>query len=57
MKQRISDIGNRLVFAKGEAIGGRMEWEVGVGKCKHLYVGWITSKGLLCSVRTISNIQ
>ena len=31
----------RLVVAKGERAGRRMEWEVGVSRCKRLYIGWI----------------
>ena len=29
--------GHRLVVAKGEGVGGGMEWEVGVSRCKLLY--------------------
>ena len=32
---------NRLVVAKGEGVGGWMEWEVGVSRCKLLYIEWI----------------
>ena len=41
---------NRLVVAKGEEVGGGMEWEVGVSRCKLLYVSveWI-NKVLLYS--------
>ena len=41
------DIENRLVVAKGEGVGRRMEWEVGVSRCKLLYTGWINNKVLL----------
>ena len=34
---------NRLVVAKGERVGGRMEWEVGISRCKLLYIGWINT--------------
>ena len=34
----------RLLVAKGERAGGRMEWEVGVSRCKLLYVEWIKNK-------------
>ena len=34
---RITNIENRLVVAKGEGVGGRMEWEFGVSRCK-LYI-------------------
>ena len=41
------DIENRLLVAKGEGVGGGMEWEVGVSRCKLLYIEWINSKVLL----------
>ena len=47
MKQN-RDIENRLVVAKGEGVGGGMEWEVGVSRCKLLYMEWI-NKVLLYS--------
>ena len=43
-RKRIIYIENRLVVAKEEGVGGRMEWEVGVSRCKLLYIKWI-SKG------------
>jgi len=39
-RSRITDIGNRLVVAKGVEVG----WEVGVSRCKLLYVEWINNK-------------
>ena len=42
------DIENRLVVAKGEEVGGGMEWEVGVNRCKLLNMEWI-NKALLYS--------
>ena len=45
------DIENRLVVAKGKGVGGRMEWEVGVSRCKLLYIGWINNKVLLYSTK------
>ena len=47
MKQN-RDIENRLVVAKGEGVGGGMEWEVGVSRCNLLYMEWI-NKVLLYS--------
>ena len=35
---------NRLVVAKGEGVGGGMEWEVGISRCKLLYIEWINNK-------------
>ena len=41
-------IENRLAVAKGEEFGGGVECEVGVSRCKLLYMEW-TNKGPLCS--------
>ena len=46
---RITDIENRLVVAKGEGVGGGVEWEFGVSRCELVYTGWINNKVLLCS--------
>ena len=43
------DIENRLVVAKGEGVERGMEWEVGVSRCKLLYIEWINNKVLLYS--------
>ena len=43
------DIENRLVVAKGDMVGGGMECEVGVSRCKLLYTEWINNKVLLYS--------
>ena len=40
------DIENILVVAKGEGTGGGMEWEVGVSRCKLLYIERINNKVL-----------
>ena len=32
---------NRLVVAKEEEVGGRVDWEVGFSRCKQLYIRWI----------------
>ena len=37
------------MVAKGEGVGGGMEWEVGVSRCKLAYIGWINNKVLLYS--------
>ena len=39
----------RLVVAKGDRERERMKWEVGISKCKLLYIEWINSKVLLYS--------
>ena len=43
------DIENRTVVAKREGVGGGMEWEFGISRCKLLYIGWINNKVLLYS--------
>ena len=37
------------MVAKGEGVGGGMEWEAGVSRCKLLYMEWINNKVLLYS--------
>ena len=32
------------MVAKGEGVGGGMEWEVGVSRYKLLYIEWITTR-------------
>ena len=49
------DTKTRLVVAKGEVIGGGIEWEVWVSRCKLLYLEWINNKVLLYS--TENDIQ
>ena len=48
-RNRLTDIENRSVVAKGEGVGGGMRWEVGVSRCKLLYIEWINNKVLLYS--------
>ena len=35
------------MVAEGEAVGGGMEWKVGVSRCKLLCIEWINNKDLL----------
>ena len=37
------------MVAKGEKFEGGMEWEVGISRCKLLYIEWIHNKVLLYS--------
>ena len=37
------------MVAKEEGVEGGMEWEVGVSRCKPLYIEWINNKVLLYS--------
>ena len=34
------------MVAKGEGLGGGMEWELGVSRCRLLYIKWINNKVL-----------
>ena len=43
---RLTDIENRPVVAKGEEGGGGIEKEVWVSKCKLLYIEWINNRVL-----------
>ena len=47
-EKKIMDLENRLVVAKGEG-GSRVDWELGVNKCKLLPLEWIINEILLCS--------
>ena len=47
-RNRLTDIENRLVFAKGGCRGG-MDWEFVISRCKLLYIEWINNKVLLYS--------
>ena len=35
---------------RGRARGGRIDWGLGVGRCKLLYIRWVNSKVLLYSM-------
>jgi len=37
-RNRLTDIENRLMIARGEGAGGETEEETGVSKCKLLYI-------------------
>ena len=48
-RNRLIDIENRLVVAKGEGGGRGMDWEFEVGRCKLLHLEWINNKVLIYS--------
>ena len=50
------DIENRFVVAKEEGVGGGMEWEVGVSRCKLLYIEWINNRSYCIAQGTIFSI-
>ena len=49
-KNKLTDIENRLVVAKGEGWGGK-DWEFEISRCKLFYIGWINNKVLLYITR------
>ena len=48
-RNRLTDIENRLVVAKGEEGGSGMDWEFAVSRCKLLHLEWISNEVLLYS--------
>ena len=48
-QNRLTDIKNRLVVAKGEGDKRGMDWEFRISRCKLVYIGWINNKVLLYS--------
>ena len=48
-KNRLKDIENRLMVAKGEERKVGKGWEFGISRGKLLYIGWINNKLLLWS--------
>ena len=55
MKQKHTDIENRLVVNKGEVGGSEKDWEFGVSRRKLFHLEWINNKDLL--YRTWNHIQ
>ena len=53
-RNRLTDIENGLLIAKGEGCEGGMDCEFGVSRCKLVYP-WMENEVPLCSTR--SNIQ
>ena len=54
-KQKQTQRYRGLVFAKGKGHGGGMNWEIGIGRYKILYIEWTNNKVLL--YRTGNYIQ
>ena len=48
-RNRLTDIDNRLVVAKGEGKRSGVDGELGVGSCKLLHLEWISNEVLLYS--------
>ena len=53
----LTDPENRVVVAKGEGSGGKMDQEFGISRCKLLYIGWINNRSYSIAQGTIFNIQ
>ena len=45
---RLTDIEDRLVFAKGEGFGAGKDWEFRTRRCKLVSIKWINNRVLLC---------
>ena len=50
-RNRLTDMEDRLVIAKGEGKGGGVDWEFGMNRCQLLHLAWIDKKVLLYSTR------
>ena len=51
-RKRLTDTDSKLVIAKqgvGAGVGGRMDWEFGITRCKLLHTKWKNNKVLLYS--------
>ena len=48
-RNRLTDIENRLLVAKGRGGGGGLDWEFGISRCQLLYIESINNKVLLYS--------
>ena len=48
MKQN-RDIENRLVVTKEEVGGRGLDWDLGISRCRLVYIEWINNKVLLYS--------
>ena len=55
-RNRLTEIENRFVVAKGEGGGEGMDWEFGMSRCKLVYREWINNKVLCRAQGTIFNI-
>ena len=45
------------MVAKGEGVGGGMEWEVGVSRYKLLYIEWITTRSYCIQYPVIIHME
>ena len=60
-RNRFTDMGNRLVVAKGVGWGGGeesgMDWEFGVGRCQLKHLEWMSNAVPLSSEGAVSNLR
>ena len=56
-ENRLTDLENKLMVARGEGWGDGIVREFGVHKYHLLYLKWITNKNLLCSTRTLLSVM
>ena len=49
-EQKQTHIEKRLVVAKEERCGGKMDWKFGISRCKQLCIEWTNNKVLLYSI-------
>ena len=56
-RNRLTDIENKLVVAKGEASRGEMDYEFGISRWKLIYTEWINNKALLLLLLLLSRFS
>ena len=56
-ENRLTDLENKLMVARGEGWGDGIVREFGIHKYHLLYLKWITNKNLLCSTRTLLSVM
>ena len=48
---------NKLVAANREGGGSKMDWELGVSRCKRLHLEWISNRSYCSAHVTISSLM
>lgn len=49
-RNRLKDFESKVMFIKGEMLGGGINWEIGINICTRLYTKPMSTKGLLYSI-------
>ena len=52
---RVKDVKNRFVVARGEGSGDGMKWEFGISRYRVLHIEWINKKVLLLHLSLITS--